>query len=372
MNLRAWRQSVRWPILSSCLVLLLWPLAIAAAGDLTDSDRALEHDAPAAGESQPQWFESRPQPAPANAQGAVRQAQMTQAVATPSYSDEPALVPESQLDARAWSPNSNSLFDGLSVFGGLDGSKQPQDLGVNANMGGRVAFNWGIPLVKEWGLGFQVGVGYNFSADAVQVLNRVGANNGRTQLYNTLGIFQRTDWGLNWSFAHDYLSEQYYDDFLLGQWRGRVGYQVTGTDEFGVWGTIRDFGDSGTVLGLPVNVQPIQQVNFFWQHLWSSCAWTSVWAGVAQEHSRFVLVLPDLPGYRNAFVYGASLQMPLNDYFAIYGEANFITPASSGTVDAYLGISFYPGGGARNSLQKRYSPLLQTASNTSFAVDLPR
>ena len=49
-----------------------------------------------------------------------------------------------------------------------------------------------------------------------------------------------------------------------------------------------------------------------------------------------MLVLPDVPAVRNAFVYGADLQMPLNNWIAIYGEANFITPASSGTVDAYL------------------------------------
>jgi hypothetical protein len=191
-------------------------------------------------------------------------------------------------------------------------------------------------------------------------------------LYNTLGVFQRTDWGLNWSIAHDYLWENYYDNFQLGQWRARVGYQATGTDEFGAWGTVADFGDSGSVLGVPVHLRPIQQINGFWRHTWSSAAWTTLWAGVAHNHGRFVLVLPDQPAVVNAVVYGADLQMPLNDHWVIYGEANFITPASSGTVDAYLGFAFYPGGGARNTLQKRFVPLLQTASNTSFAVDLPR
>ena len=92
---------------------------------------------------------------------------------------------------------------------------------------------------------------------------------------------------------------------------------------------------------------------------------------VAESKVVTVRVLPDQPEVRNALVYVASLQMPLNDYLAIYGEANFITPASSGTVDAYLGVSFYPGGGVRNVLLKRYAPLLPTANNTSFAVDLP-
>jgi hypothetical protein len=282
--------------------------------------------------------------------------------------DEPA----ANTSSLNWSPNSGNLLDGLSAFVGLDGSKQPQDLGVNALMGGRIAMNLGIPVIQEWGLGVQVGTAYNFSDNAVQVLHRLNVSDRRDQLYNTLGVFQRSDWGLNWSIAHDYLWESYYDNFHLGQWRARVGYQVTDTDEFGAWGTKADFGDSGSVLGVPIHLRPIQQVNAFWRHTWSSAAWTTLWIGGAKEHGRFVLVLPDVPAVRNAFVYGADLQMPLNDWIAIYGEANFITPASSGTVDAYLGFVFYPGGGARNALQKRFAPLLPTASNTSFAVDLPR
>jgi hypothetical protein len=285
---------------------------------------------------------------------------------------EPVPSVNTDVSPSAWSPNSGALFDGLSGFVGLDGSKQPQDLGVNALMGGRAAFNWGIPVVNAWGLGVQVGLAYNFSDNAVQVLHRLGVSDRRDQLFNTLGVFQRTDWGLNWSVAHDYLWESYYDDFRLGQWRARVGYQATATDEFGAWGTIRDFGDNGSVAGVPVYLRPIQQVNAFWRHTWASSAWTTFWIGVAHEHSRFVLVLPDQPAVQNAFVYGADLQIPLNDWWAIYGEANFITPASSGTVDAYLGFSFYPGGGARNALRKRFAPLLPVASNTSFAVDLPR
>lgn len=350
-------------------LLTLWPIAAAAGATPADtsSGRSPSHV---------QWPDWLPGTS-ASSENAPSELQPAQAVAE---RDEPESLVSSAsvddlmapVDQSIWDPNSTSLFDGLSVFGGLDGSKQPQDLGVNANMGGRVAFNWGIPVYDEWGLGIQVGLGYNFSADAVQVLNRIGANNGRTQLYNTVGVFQRTDWGFNWSFGHDYLWEKYYDDFALGQWRGRAGYQITPNDEIGAWGTIRDFGDSGYAAGTKVNLQPIQQASAFWQHLWPSGAWTSLWVGGAVEHGRFVLVLPDYPAIKPAFVYGAALQMPLNNYLAIYGEANFITPASSGTVDAFLGFSYYPGGGVCNPLRKRYAPLMGTASNTTFAVDIPR
>ena len=374
MNRCQRRRFGRWSVSAAAIALVLCQFDVAPADDLFNSNQRggiADGIAPA---PQSRWFESDP---PEEALPPGSTATPTQYL--PVGTDQPpaeswGTPPESTAASSSplWNAKSAGIFDGLSGFIGLDGSKQPQDLGVNANMGGRAAFNWGIPLVEEWGLGVQVGAAYNFADNAVQVLHRLNVSDRRDQLYNTLGIFQRTDWGLNWSFAHDYLWESYYDNFQLGQWRARVGYQVTAADEVGAWSTLADFGDSGSVMGVPVRVRPINQVNAFWRHVWPSKAWTTLWIGGAQEHGRFVLVLPDQPAVRNALIYGADLQMPLNDYCAIYGEANFMTPAGSGTVDAYLGFAFYPGGGARNALQKRFAPLLQTASNTSFAVDLPR
>jgi hypothetical protein len=303
------------------------------------------------------------------------------AVTTPAPVDMPSprpaewsepLPPTSTFSGPIFAPTSLNLFDGLTLFGGLDGSKQPQDLGVNANMGGRLSFNWGREIVDHWGLGVQGGGAYDFSDNTVQVLHRLGGSDRRDQFFGTLGLFQRTDWGFNWNFAYDSLWQSYYDDFRLSQWRGRAGYQISDTDEIGVWGTKADSGDSGNVLGIPVHLRPISMANFFWRHTWSSAAWTTFWIGRANEHGVFVLGLPNQPPIKNAFIYGADLQMPLNNWFAIYGEANFITPASSGTVDAYLGFVFYPGGGVRQALQKRYAPLMPTASNVSFAVDMNR
>jgi len=265
-----------------------------------------------------------------------------------------------------------SWLDNLYFFGGLDGSKQPQDLGINANMGGRLSLNWGAPLLEEWGLGMQAGFAWSFADAAVQVLPRLEGTDERNQYFMTLGLMERTDFGLNISGGYDFLWEDYYDRFLFGQWRGRVGYELTSNDEAGAWFTIADRGDSGTVLGLPVHLRPISQVNAFWRHTWSSGGWTTLWLGAAQKHGKFVLVLPDDPPVQNAFVYGADLHLPLNNWLAVFGEANFITPPDSGTVDAYLGIVLYPGGGAFTAQRRKFNPLMQVASNPTFAVDLSR
>jgi len=94
-----------------------------------------------------------------------------------------------------WFENDN-CFDNLSLFLGLEGSKQPQDFGVNAHFGGRSSVNWGVPLWRDWGLGLQLGTSLNATANAVQVVERVEGTTGRTQSFSTLGIFQRFESGL--------------------------------------------------------------------------------------------------------------------------------------------------------------------------------
>jgi hypothetical protein len=83
-------------------------------------------------------------------------------------------------------------------------------------------------------------------------------------------------------------------------------------------------------------------------------------------------VLGDVRELHNTFVFGAELQIPLTDRLAIFGQANFITPASSGTVDSYLGFVYFPHGGARRVVQSAFAPLQTVAAPTNFAVDLRR
>ena len=58
-----------------------------------------------------------------------------------STETSPAAAAQSAIGA-----SHSSVFENLSVFAGLDGSKQPQDLGINANMGLRLSANWGFRL----------------------------------------------------------------------------------------------------------------------------------------------------------------------------------------------------------------------------------
>jgi len=261
------------------------------------------------------------------------------------------------------------FLDNLSLFAGLDGSKGPQDLGINANFGFRTALNWAYPLVEEWGLGVQAGTAINYSRTAVSVLRSIGGPGDRTQSFTTVGLFERTNFGLKLGAGYDFLYEDYYNNFFLGQWRGLIGYDF-GCDEIGLWATKNDRGDNGSILGVPLSLRPITQGNLYWRHTWSNEATTGFWVGLAESHGRFVLVIPGRPAIHHPFVFGSDLYVPLNDWVALFGEANFLTPNDSGTVDATLGFAVYPGGGAKRAARSRFSPLLPVANNPSFAVDL--
>jgi hypothetical protein len=260
----------------------------------------------------------------------------------------------------------------LSLFAGLDGSKQPQDLGINANMGGRFAADMGLPLVPRAGLGLHLGLAADVSDAAVHVLDQIEGTSRRTQAYATVDVFQRTSARFTWALGYDFEHEWYYDHLQLGQVRGQAGYGVSKTNELGVWFAKSASGDDGVMGSTPVHLEPITQVNGYLRHTWPSFARTTVWAGFASGHDNVVWVLPPDSRNRDVFVYGADLHMPLSDRFAITGAANFLTPTATGTVDAHLGLTFYPGGAVLRAEPDAFAPVMTVANNPTFSVDLKR
>jgi hypothetical protein len=255
------------------------------------------------------------------------------------------------------------------LFVGLDGSKGPEDLGVNADFGGRAAVNWSYPVLEKYGLGAQVGSAFNYANNAERILRSIDGTRERTQSFSTAGLFQRTHFGLNWGVVFDFLYEDYYQRLEFGQVRGQIGY-ACGCGEVGVWGTVRTFGDTAVVDGQRFELRPIMQGNLFWKHTWRDEINTRAWIGVAEEHGRFVLLAPGNSPVHHPLVFGADLYVPLSDYLALFGEANFTTPNDTGTISATLGIAFYPGGTAKGVARNRFAPMLAPANNQSFALDL--
>lgn len=272
----------------------------------------------------------------------------------------------------AAAPARPSVFDNLDFFVGPDGSKQPQDLGINANMGIRFSGNIGVPLARRAHVGMQVGVAFNASDAAVHVLDQIDGTSSRRQTFLTIGVFQRTDRRLSWGLAYDASREAYFDHFHLSQWRGEASLGVTKSDELGAWFTKGVKGDDGSIAGTAVRLDAIGQVNFFTRHTWANAAKTAVWVGVAGGHDDVVFVFPENPRDKHVLVYGAELYVPLSERFAITGSANLLTPAATGTVDAFLGVAFYPKRGAMRATHSAFAPMMAVANNPTFSVNLKR
>jgi hypothetical protein len=271
--------------------------------------------------------------------------------------------------------DSFGLFDNLRLFLGFEGSKQPQEFGVNAHLGGRAAANLAIPLMEEIGLGLQAGIGFNYTDNAVQVLEGIGEVRGRSQIFTTLGLFQRSDNGLIWAAAWDHLNQSYYDRFHLDQFRGRIGWQ-SGNDEIGFRASISSGDpDPGRVFVFNVGLEPVTQGSAYWNHTWESGVDTMIWIGVAKNHGErnlafeALLATPPAKGAGARVLFGAEIHAPLNDHCVLYGQGNFVTPADTGSVDSYLGFAWYPGGGARRA-RSGFNPVQSVANSTSFLVDL--
>lgn len=271
--------------------------------------------------------------------------------------------PVAQTDAQ------DSWLGRVDLFAGLEGSKQPQDLGINASMGPRFSANIGAPVVRRVGFGMQAGVAINASDAAVHVLDQIDGTSRRTQVFATLGIFQRSD-SFSWAFGYDALRQFYYDDVTLGQWRGEISAAAGESDQIGVWFTAASRGERASIGETALRLDPISQVSAMFRHVWPSGARTAVWAGIAEGHYNIVLLFPGNSRDRRSLVYGADIYMPLNEWLAITGATNLMTPTATGTVDAFMGITLTLGGGRRPKAP--FVPMLGVANNTSFAVDLSR
>ncbi len=268
------------------------------------------------------------------------------------------------------SDSTSGWLRSLTFFGGIDGSKQPQDFGVNANLGLQGNVNSSFALDEESGLGLQLGAGVVGTQNAVRVYELLGQATDRIQGYTTVGLFQRSDSGFLWALVHDFMVEESYDQFLLSQWRGRVGLDVDESNQFGVSAQLRGIDDSGSFGGGPVSLRTINQGSFYWRHIWESETQTAFWLGLADGHGENNAVTGPAPAQSTVPLFGADFLAPLNDHFALYGETNLIMPADTGTVDAFLGIQWFPGGGARLARRGRFDPVLSVAAPTSFSVDL--
>jgi hypothetical protein len=250
-------------------------------------------------------------------------------------------------------------------------------LGVNAHVGGRIAVNYGrlLPMLQELGdgpIGIQVGTSLNATANAVQVIERIEGSTSRLQSFSTIGLFRRSENGISWGAGYDFLFQDYFDSAWLGQWRMEVWHPIFEQDQVGVTIALRDRNDEVIFLGDTFELRPLSYARFNWRRHWESGAYTTFWVGLASSHSEINVALGDLPPTGRQFLFGSDLRCPLNSFLSLYGEANFVMPSDTGSVDAFLGIEVATGRCYTPITSFKSRPVLPLAGSPTFIVNANR
>lgn len=268
---------------------------------------------------------------------------------------------------------------GIVASFGLDSFKGVSDGSNLSNFGVMTGINTGVPMawLDQYGLGWQTGLNYG-----VYDFDGALSDNPRSQqeLFVTTGLFrkgregQRLSFGLvyDWMFSNQW--GIYGTSPTLGQWRGQVEFALSDINAIGVYGCLRDRNDlSASGQRANIETRAISQANLFWHHKFESAADSWLWIGVP-ERSR-------LSGDKSLgdWIVGASIQAPLSDRLALYGNAQYMHPSAAAGTDAAIdatwnvgaGIAWYIGGHAvSHSLNgKCWMPYMPVANNSTFLVD---
>ncbi len=263
-----------------------------------------------------------------------------------------------------------------SFKGVADNGWQNNGIVTGFNLGSRLGV-----LSDLTGIGFQIGASvgvFDFSGADNRLLNQDSA---QTQGFFTFGLFRRALEGSRWTGAivEDTMYNNNFGVFsqspMLIQMRGQIGYCTSAWNEFGIWGTMRGFGQTLFVPDIgPVRWQPVQQLNVYWHHKWiAGGPDTWFWVG-RPEQSRLTR-----DGSLGDYLLGASATAPLSDRISLFVLATYMHPsAAPGPAAAIdeawnfsIGLAFYPKPNARSTTVagRCWAPLLPVANNGYFLTD---
>ena len=269
----------------------------------------------------------------------------------------------------------------ISLEAGSHGFKGPLDNGVNGNFGfqegatlagpiGRIFFQ--SPELRE--LAYHVGVRgtqSNFTGSWGWSEGDSFRDLGREQVFVTAGLFHRAMCpGLQWDVAFDYLHDTRAADLDVKQIRAELSYACPGSWEAGFWGAFG--GDTRLTTFSLRDVRSITQTTealniyaLFFRHYFCGGGEFRFWGGTTELHDA---------------IFGTDVRVPLAESLAIEHSILFMSPSRSGDNNAeaqqreawsiMVNIVWYPGQASHCIEQNSYRPILNTASNSSFIVDV--
>ena len=253
------------------------------------------------------------------------------------------------------------FVDETALFMGVQGFTGPMDLGNNGNFGYHEGVNFAGHFGKWLGLS-ALGLGYQVGATFLQSdLNGNMANGVQTkerdQQFVTAGLFRRAHdgYGLQGGFVYDYMHDNYYAKYSVGQIRAELSYLTLFGHEFGFWGAFSTKDGHAFVNSAFVGFQTIDMYNGFYRYTFSNGTQGRVWFGGTDSKQGIV---------------GSDFRIPLTNRWDLWGWYNYVIPGHAGAVGSMnqawnltINIVWYPGRRAVGVHQTPFRALFAPADN---------
>lgn len=261
----------------------------------------------------------------------------------------------------AW-PGAN--LNSISLFAGAHGFKNAVNRGDSGSFGFHEGVNWGFPLSGQGHVSLQAGlrvVQSDFSSARF-------TEEGRNQVFVTLGGFRRVDAGLQGGVVVDFLNDNWYLNTDLVQLRGELSYAMLGQHDIGVWfatSTNSDVTNSrllnGSVIEEGWETMDIYAAFYRQRIPWCVGGNMRLFAGFTGKSDGYI---------------GADSRVPLTDKLAAEASFAYAVPDESTSSSGHeheawnvgIGIAWYPGGRCRNKSAYYNRPMFNVADNGTLIV----
>jgi len=275
--------------------------------------------------------------------------------------------------APCWTPGScmGCLYGALSeckhkftVSSGVQGFKGPVNRGGDGSFGFHEGINFALPLSPCQQLGWQIGfegVHSNFHrTDFVDNSFGDSTNDGRDQLFLTTGFYRRTQCGLQFGAAWDYLYESWDLNFDVGQIRGQLSWITPWCHEVGFLVSTDTTNDSVADLeGTSRTIETTDYYSFFYKYSASCGGFGRIFAGWTQDSNGLI---------------GVDMELPVMHHWGVLSEFSYLVPDDGSTSQGSqreawnVGVSivWYPGGNARATNCCTTRPMFRVANNGSL------
>lgn len=273
----------------------------------------------------------------------------------------PRIVPCDGICIPRHRVEEHSLFIGPQAF------KGPLDLGRNGNFGFHEGVNFAGQFGRRLGLG-PLGIGYQVGAMFTQSNFYGNQVNGletkeRDQQFVTAGLFRRARrCGIQGGAVFDYLHDNYYVKYNVGQVRAELSYLTRYGNEVGFFGGFHVRPGHGlqdnTTLGtlFTQNFTTIDYYNLFYRRNLPNGSWGRLWAGATGNKGGMI---------------GADFRMPLTNQWDLNGMFNFLIPGPGAGVGGQthegwgllMNLAWFPGRPSTGVHNGYYRSLFNVANN---------